>query len=127
MHRNKMTKICFLWYFLLSKEKKCVSIFLLKIQEINMSFCKYSTEFIASSKTELDNIFINDYLPFAKPQDVVVYVYGLYICSSTSFDNTFENFARTLNMTEEEILQSYEYWEEQGLVRFLRHVSVLDI
>ncbi|MBQ8908672.1 MAG: DnaD domain protein [Clostridia bacterium] len=85
-----------------------------------MSFCKYSTEFIASSKTELDNIFINDYLPFAKPQDVVVYVYGLYICNSNSFDNSFENFARTLNMTEEEVVASFEYWEEQGLVQILR-------
>jgi len=85
-----------------------------------MAFCKYSTEFIASSKTELDNIFINDYLPFAKPKDVVVYVYGLYICNSTSFDNSFENFARTLNMTEEEIVASFKYWEEQGLVQILR-------
>ncbi|MBO5394609.1 MAG: DnaD domain protein [Clostridia bacterium] len=85
-----------------------------------MSFCKYSTEFIASSKTELDNIFINDYLPFAKPQDVVVYVYGLYICNSTSFDNSFENFAKTLNMSEEEVVASFEYWEEQGLVQILR-------
>lgn len=85
-----------------------------------MSFCKYSTEFIASSKTKVDNIFINDYLPYAKPQDVVVYVYGLYICSSTSFDNTFENFARTLNMTEEEVVKSFEYWEEQGLVQIFR-------
>ena len=85
-----------------------------------MSFCKYSTEFIANSKTELDNIFINDYLPFAKPKDVVVYVYGLYICNSTSFDNSFDNFAKTLNMTEEEVIQSFEYWEEQGLVQILR-------
>ena len=85
-----------------------------------MAFCKYSTEFIASSKTELDNIFINDYLPFAKPQDVVVYVYGLYICNSNSFDNSFENVAKTLNMTEEELVKSFEYWEEQGLVQILR-------
>ncbi|MBP3345337.1 MAG: DnaD domain protein [Clostridia bacterium] len=90
------------------------------LKEIIMAFCKYSTEFIASSKTELDNIFINDYLPFAKPQDVVVYVYGLYICGSSSFDNSFENFAKTLNMTEEEVVQSFEYWEEQGLVQLVR-------
>ena len=77
-------------------------------------------EYIASSKTEIDNIFINDYLPFAQPQFVVVYIYGLYICSSTSFDNSLENFAKTLNMSEEDVIGAFEFWEEQGLVRILK-------
>ena len=85
-----------------------------------MAFCKYSTEFIASSKTEIDNIFINDYLPFAQPQFIVVYIYGLYICGSSSFDNSIENFAKTLNMSEEDVIGAFEYWEEQGLVQVLR-------
>ena len=85
-----------------------------------MSFCKYSTEYIASSKTEVDNIFINDYLPFAEPQFVMVYIYGLYMCSSTSFDNSLENFAKTLNMSTEDVIGAFEFWEEQGLVRILR-------
>ena len=90
------------------------------IKEKIMAFCKYSTEFIASSKTEIDNIFINDYLPFAQPQFVVVYIYGLYICGSSSFDNSIENFAKTLNMSEEDVIGAFEYWEEQGLVQVLR-------
>ena len=77
-----------------------------------MAFCKYSTEYIASSKTEVDNIFINDYLPFAPPQYVVVYLYGLYICSSTSFDNSLESFAKTVNQSEDEVLKAFEYWQE---------------
>ncbi len=85
-----------------------------------MAFCKYSTEYIASSKTEIDNIFINDYMPFADPQHVVVYLYGLYLCNSTSFDNTLENFARTLNLSEEDIILAFEYWQEQGLVQILK-------
>lgn len=85
-----------------------------------MAFCKYSTEFIASSKTEIDNIFINDYLPFAQPQFVIVYIYGLYLCNSTSFDNSLENFAKTLNMSEEDVVGAFEFWEEQGLVQVLK-------
>lgn len=104
-------------FFLLSIVDKCVKI---NLKEWNMAFCNYSTEFIANSKTELDNIFINDYLPFAKPQDVVVYVYGLYVCNSTSFDNDFSNFAKILNMSEEDVVRSFEYWEEQGLVQIFR-------
>lgn len=85
-----------------------------------MAFCKFSTEFIASSKTELDNIFINDYLPFAQPQYSVVYIYGLYLCNSNSFDNSLENVAKVLNMSEEDVVKAYEYWEEQGLVQLLK-------
>ncbi len=85
-----------------------------------MAFCKYSTELIANSKTEIDNIFLNDYLPFAQPQFVVVYIYGLYLCNSTSFDNSLENFAKTLNMSEEDVIGAFEYWEEQGLVQVLK-------
>ncbi len=91
-----------------------------------MSFCKFSTEYIASSKTELDNIFINDYLPFAQPKYVSVYIYGLYLCSSNAFDNSLLNISRTLNMSEEEIISAYEYWEEQGLVQLLR-VNPLEV
>lgn len=85
-----------------------------------MAFCKYSTEFIANSKTEIDNIFINDYLPFAPAQFVVVYVYGLYLCESTSFDNSLSSFAKTLNMSEEDVVGAFEYWEEQGLVQVFK-------
>lgn len=91
-----------------------------------MSFCKFSTEYIASSKTELDNIFINDYLPFAQPKDVSVYIYGLYLCSSNAFDNSLSNISRTLNMSEEEVVSAFEYWEEQGLVQLLR-VNPLEV
>ncbi len=85
-----------------------------------MSFCKFSTEFIASSKTELDNIFINDYLPYAQPNHVVIYIYGLYLCSSNAFDNSLANMARILNLSEDEVMDAFKYWEEQGLVQILR-------
>ena len=90
-----------------------------------MAFCKYSTEYIASSKTEVDNIFINDYLPFADPISVKVYLFGLYKCSSpSSFDNTIESFANQLNMSQDDVLSAFEYWQEQGLVQVLKTVPV---
>ncbi len=86
-----------------------------------MAFCKYSTEFIASSKTEIDNIFINDYLPFADPKYVKVYIYGLYKCANASaFDNNLEAFGKALSMSEDEILEAFEYWQEEGLVQVLK-------
>lgn len=85
-----------------------------------MAFCKYSSEFVASSKTEIDNIFLNDYLPFADGLFVKVYLYGLYKCGDASaFDNTLEAFAKHLNMSEEDVIGAFEYWQEQGLVQVL--------
>ena len=37
-----------------------------------MAFCKFGSEFIANNKTEIDNIFINDYLPSAPEMYVKV-------------------------------------------------------
>ena len=86
-----------------------------------MAFCKFSTEYIASSKTEIDNIFIDSFLPFADPVSVKVYIYGLYKCSSpTSFDNNIESFAKALNMSEEDVIGAFEFWQEQGLVQVLK-------
>ena len=86
-----------------------------------MSFCKYSTEYVASSQTEIDNIFINDYLPYAPSDYVKVYLFGLYMCGNDSaFDNSISSFAKRLNMSEEDIEKAFEYWQEQGLVQVLR-------
>ena len=86
-----------------------------------MAFCKFSTEYIANSKTEIDNIFIDSFLPFADPVSVKVYIYGLYKCSSpTSFDNNIESFAKALNMSEEDVIGAFEFWQEQGLVQVLK-------
>ncbi len=90
-----------------------------------MAFCKYSTEYIESSKTEIDNIFIYDYLPFAQGEFVKVYIYGLYRCNNSSaFDNTLENFAKQLNMSEEDVLGAFEFWQDQGLVQIFKTIPV---
>ena len=83
-----------------------------------MAFCKFSTEFIASGKTEIDNIFLNDYLPFAQPEFVVVYIYGLYLCQSNGFYNSIQNFKKTLNKKKKKILGTFEFRKEQALEQF---------
>ena len=85
-----------------------------------MAFCKFSSESIISSNTAVDNIFINDYLPFASANYVKVYLYGLYKCSnSSSYDNNLESFSKILKLTEDEILEAFRYWEGEGLVQII--------
>ena len=90
------------------------------IMEKVMAFCSFSSESIISNQTTLDNIFINDYLPYAPEHTVKVYLYGLYKCNnSQSYDNTLENFSKVLGLTEDDIENAFLYWQDQGLVQVL--------
>lgn len=90
-----------------------------------MSFCKFSSQSIINNKTEIDNLFINNYLPYAPENAVKVYLYGLYKCNnSSSYDNTLESFAKVLKMPEEDILEIYEYWQSEGLVQILNAMPI---
>ncbi len=85
-----------------------------------MPFCKFSSGYIIQDKTVVDNIFINDYLPYAPGHCVKVYLMGLSKCNNASaIDNNIENFANVLNMTVEDVEQCFLYWQEQGLVQIL--------
>ena len=85
-----------------------------------MAFCKFSTEYVANNKTEIDNLFINEYLPDAPENCVKVYLYGLYLCNSgESIDNALDKFSKHLNLDEDEIISCFMYWQEQGLVQVL--------
>ena len=85
-----------------------------------MAFCKFSSEFVISNQTAVDNFFINEFLPSAPDNCVKVYLYGLYKCTNpNSFDNSIEAFANTLNMSTQDIEDAFLYWQEQGLVQVL--------
>lgn len=85
-----------------------------------MSFCKFSTEQVANNKTQIDNIFIDNFLPSAPDLCVKVYLYGLYLATNDlEFDNTFEAFAKKLNISELDLETAFRYWEDQGLVQVL--------
>ena len=85
-----------------------------------MSFCKFSSSYVLENKTVVDNIFINDFLPYAPDDCVKVYLFGLSRCSNASAtDNNITNFANVLNMTIEDVEKAFLYWQEQGLVQVL--------
>ncbi len=86
-----------------------------------MAFCKFSIDSIANNTTAVDNIFINNYLPFADATFVKVYLYGLYKCQDSSADdNTLSHFANELHLDEETVEKAFTFWQEQGLVQILQ-------
>lgn len=82
-----------------------------------MSFCKFTSEYLIDNYTFLDNLFVNEYLPYAEENAVKVYIYGLFLCSNPiAQDNTLESMSTVLNLSVDDIVNAYEYWREQGLV-----------
>lgn len=100
-----------------------------------MPFCKYSIDMLANNQTTVDNIFINNYLPYADSNYVKIYLYGLYKCQdSNSKDNTLENFSNELHISQEDIEKAFSYWQDQGLVQILnlipyevRYLPITDV
>ena len=87
-----------------------------------MAFCKFSSEYVSKTYTIVDNIFFTRYLPTTPPKVATIYLYGLYLCNNNAQDLTGANlssFASTLGYTEEEVMDAFRYWEEQGLVRIV--------
>ena len=78
--------------------------------------CSYSKEFSSVGFTDVENVFIYEYLPISSGNAVKVYLYGLFLCNNKDFDQPIENVAETLKMTVDEIIDCFKYWEEFGLV-----------
>ena len=59
------------------------------IDKIIRIFCSYSTDFKVIPKKVIDNIFLNDLFPCDGAKFFFVYIYWIYLCNITSFDNSF--------------------------------------
>lgn len=67
--------------------------------------------------TPVENQFILEYLPNAKGDYVKVYLYGLMRCYHPEKDMNLDTMCHELNMSEEDILAAFRYWERRKLVR----------
>jgi DnaD/phage-associated family protein len=85
-----------------------------------MPFVSYSSQLVLDNHTAISNVFIEQYLPVCNGDCARVYLYGLHMCNAaTRFDNTLQHFATNLNLTPEDILSAFTYWQDQGLVQIL--------
>ncbi len=95
-----------------------------------MAFVSLSPDFSAKSFTFVENKFITKYLPVLDAQAVKVYIYGLYLCSRGTTSFTITDLATSLNISEEQAVNCYEYLEEFELVKITNRspfeVSYLD-
>ncbi len=89
-----------------------------------MAFCEYSSEVVSRNCVTVDNLFITDFLPNADGDYVKVYLYGLYLCASGK-DNSIENFVKNLQMSREDVVSIFYYWQELGLVQVIETNDII--
>ena len=75
--------------------------------------------------TDVENIFINEYMPGAPGEYVKVFLYGL-LCSQNQEKMTHSQMARQLNMTEAELSEAWDYWDSQGVVNKKLYINSRD-
>lgn len=78
--------------------------------------CSYSKEFSSKGFTDVENVFIYEYLPISSGNAVKVYLYGLFLCNNKDFDQPVSAVAETLKMSVDDVIDCFRYWEEFGLV-----------
>ncbi|MCH5157339.1 MAG: DnaD domain protein [Clostridiales bacterium] len=84
-----------------------------------MAFCDKEKQFIDSGFTTVDNKFIFNYLPDASDIRASIYLFGLALSDSDGDDNSCDTIARKFNISREDVISAFQYWEELGLVHII--------
>ncbi len=84
-----------------------------------MAFCDKEKQLMDSGYTCIDNKFLLNYLADAPDVRSAVYLLGLTLSQSSGDDNSANTIAQKLNISVEDVMSAYIYWEELGLVQIL--------
>lgn len=82
-------------------------------------FCKLEQSLSTDGHTVIDNKFLINYITDAPAVALKVYLMGLALVGDNA-DNSLQAMANKLNMTEDDVLDAYLYWEELGLVNLYK-------
>lgn len=79
----------------------------------------FSVELTEFQTTQISNIFIEEYMPKAQPSFVIVYLYAYCHILNGDTSLTNQSIAEVLDMLESDVIKSWKYWQEQGIVELL--------
>lgn len=91
-----------------------------------MAFTKLSKDLQNSGYLLVNNFFITSFMPKAPENAVKVYLEGLYYSNLNEEINSIEHFCIDLDLTKEQVIDSFKYWEEQGLIK-ISNIDNLEI
>ncbi|MDD7157747.1 MAG: DnaD domain protein [Firmicutes bacterium] len=89
---------------------------------------KIGKEKLLSGKTEVDNAFLLNFMPFAPESYVKVYLCGLLAASGANVgDNAEEYIASKLSLDTPVVEEALRYWENQGVIAVSRASATPEI
>lgn len=91
-----------------------------------MSFTREKTKDLYMLTTDIENIFINEYMPVAPGEYVKVYLYGLFYAQA-EMELTYSQMAQQLNLTEVQVEEAWEFWSHMGVVDKIQRGNDYDI
>jgi len=91
-----------------------------------MSFTREKTKDLYMLTTDIENIFINEYMPMAPGEYVKVYLYGLFYAQA-EMELTYSQMAQQLNLTEVQVEEAWEFWNQMGVVEKIQKGNDYDI
>lgn len=71
---------------------------------------------------ELSTVFIDRYMPSARPAFVKIYLMGLRQCYTNTPKGNKE-IAQELGLLESEVIEAWKYWAEQGIIRLKQNAG----
>lgn len=80
-----------------------------------MSFSIKSSE-VDLGTTELENMFIQEFMPLANGTHVKVYLLGLYYAKNPKEVYSNESIAKHLGIPLEDVLAAWHFWQSKGIV-----------
>ena len=83
-----------------------------------MNFVKEKIKDFYLRDSQIENIFINEYLPAAPGDYVKVFIYG-YMYAEFGLEMNHSMMAQQLGITEKKVNDAWEYWEQMGAIRKL--------
>ena len=87
-----------------------------------MNFIREKTKEFYLLTSEVENIFLNEYMPGAPGDYVKIYLYGLmYAQHGEEMDH--KTMVRQLRVTEEQANQAWTYWSNMGVIKKHMHLS----
>ncbi len=116
-HMDKLGRISLVLYIVqhyVEKIKTLITITKYLWRE-NMSFCIKDKQLFTNGQTLVDNKFLVHYLPDAPDVTIKVYLLGLALANNQG-NNSIDDIAVKLDLSQQEVLDAFYYWEEQGLL-----------
>ena len=80
-----------------------------------MNFRREKANNLYLRDTQVENIFLTEYMPGAEGDFVKVYLTALMYAGDEKMSNSL--IAKHLGMAEEDVLRAWNYWESCGVIR----------